>query len=121
MEVVTLILRFLVHFHLDAMRRGEPCGLRAAFPRLLYSATCRWALDMRPAASCPLPGMKKRRRSRASARTHGLLTQYAQLRTEGYRDNPERFATEFVEAPVLSFVPPAPDGPSRRLVAQSAA
>jgi transposase len=48
--------------------------------------------------------MKKRRRSRASARTHGLLTQYAQLRTEGYRDNPERFATEFVEAPVLSFV-----------------
>src|SRR5262249_43199274 len=27
---------------------------------------------------------------------HGLLTKYAKLREEGYRDNPERFATEFV-------------------------
>lgn len=29
-------------------------------------------------------------------RIHGLLTRYAELRSEGYRDNPERFATEFV-------------------------
>jgi superfamily II DNA or RNA helicase len=29
-------------------------------------------------------------------RIHALLTQYARLRSEGYRDNPERFATEFV-------------------------
>lgn len=29
-------------------------------------------------------------------RIHGLLTEYARLRAEGYRDNTERFATEFV-------------------------
>lgn len=29
-------------------------------------------------------------------RIHALLTRYAQLRAEGYRDNSERFATEFV-------------------------
>src|SRR5262249_50079722 len=29
-------------------------------------------------------------------RVHELLTKYAQLRSEGYRDNTERFATEFV-------------------------
>jgi hypothetical protein len=29
-------------------------------------------------------------------RIHALLTEYAKLRSAGYRDNPERFATEFV-------------------------
>ena len=29
-------------------------------------------------------------------RIHALLTQYARLRADGYRDNSERFATEFV-------------------------
>jgi hypothetical protein len=29
-------------------------------------------------------------------RIHRLLTEYSRLRAEGYRDNPERFATEFV-------------------------
>ena len=29
-------------------------------------------------------------------RTHALLAEYAKLRAAGYRDNPERFATEFV-------------------------
>ena len=29
-------------------------------------------------------------------RIHALLTEYAQIRADGYRDNSERFATEFV-------------------------
>jgi ERCC4-related helicase len=72
----------------------EPAQLRAVMVRRLKSEIKNWdgtdKFPRRTLEHIPVDYTAEEQR------IHALLTQYARLRAEGYRDNPERFATEFV-------------------------
>jgi len=72
----------------------DPAQLRAVMVRRLKSEIKNWdgsdKFPRRALEHIPVEYTTEEQR------IHGLLTQYARLRAEGYRDNPERFATEFV-------------------------
>jgi ERCC4-related helicase len=72
----------------------EPAQLRAVMVRRLKSEIKTWdgsdKFPRRTLEHIPVDYTAEEQR------IHALLTRYVQLRAEGYRDNPERFATEFV-------------------------
>lgn len=72
----------------------DPTQLRAVMLRRLKSEIKNWdgsdKFPRRALEHIPVDY------SAEEQRIHALLTKYAGLRAEGYRDNPERFATEFV-------------------------
>ncbi|MGC4048331.1 MAG: DISARM system SNF2-like helicase DrmD [Paludibaculum sp.] len=72
----------------------EPAQLRAVMVRRLKSEIKNWdgsdKFPRRTLEHIPVDYTVEEQR------IHALLTQYARLRADGYRDNPERFATEFV-------------------------
>ena len=72
----------------------EPAQLRAVMVRRLKSEIKNWdgsdKFPRRTLEHIPVDYTAEEQR------IHALLTQYARLRADGYRDNSERFATEFV-------------------------
>ncbi len=72
----------------------DPAQLRAVMVRRLKSEIKNWdgtdKFPRRTLQHIPVDYTPEEQR------IHGLLTEYARLRAEGYRDNAERFATEFV-------------------------
>jgi len=72
----------------------DPVQLRAVMVRRLKSEIKNWdgsdKFPRRTLQHIPVDYTAEEQR------IHGLLTEYARLRAEGYRDNAERFATEFV-------------------------
>ena len=72
----------------------EPAQLRAVMVRRLKSEIKNWdgsdKFPRRTLEHIPVDYTAEEQR------IHALLTEYARLRAAGYRDNPERFATEFV-------------------------
>lgn len=72
----------------------EPAQLRAVMVRRLKSEIKNWdgsdKFARRTLEHIPVDY------SAEEQRVHALLTEYSKLRADGYRDNPERFATEFV-------------------------
>ncbi|MGA2329816.1 MAG: DISARM system SNF2-like helicase DrmD [Bryobacteraceae bacterium] len=72
----------------------DPAQLRAVMVRRLKSEIKNWdgsdKFPRRTLEHIPVDYTAEEQR------IHALLAQYSRLRAEGYRDNPERFATEFV-------------------------
>jgi len=72
----------------------EPAQLRAVMVRRLKSEIKNWdgsdKFAQRTLEHIPVDYTPEEQR------IHAMLARYANLRAEGYRDNPERFATEFV-------------------------
>ena len=72
----------------------DPAQLRAVMVRRLKSEIKNWdGTDKFPRRVLEHIPVKY---TSEEQHIHAALTEYSQLRAEGYRDNPERFATEFV-------------------------
>lgn len=93
-ESFTALLELLDRQRFARTLDPDPAQLRAVMVRRLKSEIKDWdnsdKFPRRVLEHIPVDYTDEEKR------THALLAEYAQLRAAGYRDNPERFATEFV-------------------------
>jgi SNF2 family DNA or RNA helicase len=93
-ESFTALLELLDRQRFARTLDPDPAQLRAVMVRRLKSEIKDWdntdKFPRRVLEHIPVDYTDEEKR------THALLAEYAKLRAAGYRDNPERFATEFV-------------------------